>query len=255
MQLPTLLSHRNKNSYKNQFGHVLILAGSKQMLGAGALTSLAVMRSGAGLATLAIPKTLNHIAQKKVSNVVMTLPLPETTTQTLSYSAYKSIHKLIPNYNCLAIGPGLSTNKSTQKFIKNIIEKSTKPLVIDADALTTVANNENILNVSKTVKILTPHLGEIEKILKISKKIIKKEAKKIISKYAQKNNCIVVLKDSNTLVTSGPNNIYINKTGNPGMSTAGSGDVLTGIISAFLAQGLNAFEAGKIWSLYSQQSR
>ena len=122
MRLPTPLLRRKSNVHKNQFGHVLILAGSKQMLGAGALTSLAAIRSGAGLVTLGIPQSLNTAVQKKISNVVMTLPLKETRSQTLAFLAFTQIKNSYSKYTSIALGPGLSENPSTQRLILRIIE-------------------------------------------------------------------------------------------------------------------------------------
>ena len=124
MRLPTPLSRPNSKAHKNDFGHVLVLAGSRQMLGAGALTSLASLRSGAGLVTLGIPKSLNTAAQKKIANEIMSLPLPETKTASLSVSAFNQIKKTYPKYQSIALGPGLSLNPSTQKLIIKVIESS-----------------------------------------------------------------------------------------------------------------------------------
>ena len=141
MRLPARLSHRNPQSYKTNFGHVLVVAGSKRLLGAAALTALSVMRAGAGLVTLGIPQSLNSVAQKKISNVVMTWPLPETKEATIDVRAFEKIRKKFSQYSVIALGPGLSQNPSTQKLILKIVEKSTVPLVIDADALNALAGH------------------------------------------------------------------------------------------------------------------
>ena len=114
MKLPQILLRRNPNVHKYSFGHVLVLAGSARMLGAAALTSLAAMRSGAGLVTLGIPKSLNIAAQKKVTNVVMTLPLQETIEGTLSYTSFKQVEKFLKRCDALAVGPGLTTHPGTK---------------------------------------------------------------------------------------------------------------------------------------------
>jgi hydroxyethylthiazole kinase-like uncharacterized protein yjeF len=244
MRLPTQLSRQKNNVYKNTFGHVLVIAGSRRMLGAGALTSLSAMRSGAGLTTWVIPKSLNLSAQKKASNTVMTWPLNETKEGFLSFSASKNILLNIKKYNSIAIGPGLSQNPSTAKFINKIISDSNLPIVIDADALNCIANNLTVLKKSNSPKILTPHPGEMAKLTGLSIKEIESKRKTVAEKFALQNKCILVLKGHQTVVTNG-NNTYINKTGNAGMATAGSGDVLTGIITAFLAQGVDAFVSAK----------
>ncbi len=244
MRLPTQLSRQNPNAYKNNFGHSLIIAGSKKMLGAGALASLAAMRSGAGLCTWAVPKSLNEAAQKKASNVVMTNPLSETKEGTLNQKAYKEVSKQFKNFQSIAIGPGLSTNMQTLKFSQKIIEQAMIPLVIDADALTAVSQKVEILTLTKTPKILTPHPGEMAKLAKISAKEVESQRKQIAKEFALRNSCILVLKGNNTIVTDGEKS-YTNRSGNAGMATAGSGDVLTGIIAGLLAQGLKPYIAAK----------
>ena len=178
MRLPAPLSRNNPHAYKNNFGHVLILAGSQRMLGATALTSLAAMRSGAGLVTIGIPKSLNLTLQKKISNVVMTWPLAETKEHTLSLSAFNDIKKSYSKFSSIAIGPGLSTHPSTQKLILKIIATSPIPLVIDADALNALIGHLNTLKKTHTPKILTPHPGEMARLIDQNKNIIERNREK-----------------------------------------------------------------------------
>jgi NAD(P)H-hydrate epimerase len=245
MQLPTPLLRSKSHVCKNEFGHVLVLAGSKQMLGAGALTSLAAIRSGAGLVTLGIPQSLNSTIHKKIDNVIMTLPLKETRDQTLASSALGQIKDFYSRYNAIAIGPGLSSNPDTQRFILRVIETSPLPLIIDADALNALCRHLNILNKTSTVKILTPHPGEMSRLVEQEKNIIENNRKKISEVFAEEYNCTLLLKGDKTIVASPGRKTYTNTTGNAGMATAGSGDVLTGMIAAFVAQGLSGFNAAK----------
>ncbi len=249
MPLPLPLLRRTKNVHKNTFGHVLILAGSPQMLGAGCLSSLAAMRTGAGLVTLGVPKSLNLIAQKKVSNIVMTLPLEETPRETVSLKALKTIKQFSAKCQVVAIGPGMSTHPNTQKLILGIVKTSLKPLVIDADALNSLVGHLDFLKKTKTPKILTPHPGEMARLIQRTKIYVEKHRHQVASEFAQKYQCILLLKGPRTIVASPEGKIYFNKTGNAGMATAGSGDVLTGMIAALLAQGLTAFKAAK-WGAY-----
>jgi len=248
MRLPAPLSHRKKDSHKNDFGHLLILAGSRRMLGAAALSSLAAMRSGAGLVTVGIPRSLNNVLQKKISPVIMTLPLPETSEASLDSVAFREIEKF--PCDVLALGCGLSTEPGTKRLVLKVVEKIQKPLVIDADALNTVAAHTNVLKKTKTIKILTPHPGEMARLLKFDKDFIQKNRVPVARDFARRFNVIVLLKGHQSVVASPEGEIYINKTGNPGMATAGSGDVLTGMLAAFLAQGLpqglSAFEMAKL---------
>jgi len=248
MRLPTPLSRRKSNVHKNNFGHVLILAGSRSMLGAAALTSLAAIRSGAGLVTLGIPQSLNVAVHKKISNCIMTWPLMETKQQTLSYSALNEIRRNFSKYDCIAIGPGLSNNASTQRLILQIIERSPIPLIIDADALNALKRHKSSLTKTKLVKILTPHPGEMSRLTGAKKNSIEQNRKKAAESFAKKYKCIVLLKGNKTVVAASGKTTYTNRIGNAGMATAGSGDVLTGMIAAFVAQGLSGFEAAKFGS-------
>jgi len=219
------------------------------MLGAGVLSSLAAMRSGAGLVTLGTPKSLNIAAQKRISPVVMTWPLPETSEQSFSSSAYQEIQKKLSKFQALAIGPGLSQNLSTQKLIVKLISKTKIPIVIDADALNALSKNTSALIKNKGIKVLTPHPGEMARLAGFSKEYIETNRLKIAKNFAKKHHCVLLLKGRHTIIAEPQGKTYINKTGNVGMATAGSGDVLTGIIAAFLAQGLSGFDAAK-WGAY-----
>lgn len=215
------------------------------MLGAGALSSLAAIRSGAGLVTLGIPRSLNSTAQKKIANVIMTFPLRETQKQTLAFSSFKQIKDSYLKYSAIALGPGLSENPSTQRLILRIIETSSIPLIIDADALNALHRHLNILTKTGTVKILTPHPGEMSRLTGQKKNTVEKNRKNSADTFAKKYNCTLLLKGAKTVIASPGKRTYINTTGNSGMATAGSGDVLTGMIAAFIAQGLSAFNAAK----------
>ncbi len=245
MRLPTQLSRRKKNVHKNTFGHVLVLAGSKRMLGAAALTGLAAMRTGAGLVTTGVPKSLNTTLHKKLSNVIMTLPLAETKEQSVSFTAFKAIKPILNKYTVIALGPGLSQSTSTQKFIFAVIEHSPVPVIIDADALNAVSNNTQILLKAKSHLILTPHPGEMARLTGLTKAAIEKDRKTIAEKFTRKFKCTLLLKGPRTVVASPNKRTYINTTGNSGMATAGSGDVLTGIIAGLGSQGSNPYLAAK----------
>jgi len=226
MRWPTPLLRHDPNAHKHDFGHVLILAGSPSMLGAAALSALAAMRAGAGMVTCGVPAGLNLTLQKKLSPVIMTLALRSWD--------YKQLEKHLPKFDAVAIGPGMGRDAKTQTFIRAVIARCPKPLVIDADGLNALAGHTDILLKNKGVKILTPHAGEIARLTRLSP-----------VKFAKAYKSIVLLKGHRTLVASPDGKTYINRTGNAGMATAGSGDVLTGMIAALLAQGVDAFEAAK----------
>ncbi len=246
MPLPLPLLRLNPKNCKNDFGHVLVLAGSSSMLGAGPLVALAAMRSGAGLTTIGVPKSLNLSLQKKISPVIMTWPLAETTHGTFSSKAYLAIWARLKNFGVLAIGPGLSQNRDTQKLILKLIAHCPIPIVIDADALNAVSLDLCVLQKSPCVKILTPHPGEMARLTGLTKIVIEKSRKHTAADFAKSFNVTLVLKGHRSIVASPDGKIYTNTTGNVGMATAGSGDVLTGMIAALLAQGLDAFTAARL---------
>ena len=256
MRLPAQLLQRKVDSHKGDFGHIFVLAGSARFSGAAVLCAYAAIRSGSGLVTLGIPKSLNNAIIKIKPKEVMTLPLPETRESTLSISSYKKIKDFAKDIDVLVVGPGLTQNKSTQALIRKIISKINKPTIIDADGLNALVGHLNLLRVTgylpvrqagelRVTRILTPHPGEVARLLKISVDKVQKNREDVTQRFARDYKATVVLKGHNTVVADYRGNCYVNKTGNPGMATAGSGDALTGMIAAFLGQGLDAFEAAK----------
>lgn len=207
------------------------------------------MRAGSGLVTVGVPKGLNTAAQKKVANVLMTLPLAETHTHAVSSSAWTAIRRFYAKADVLAIGPGMGRQATTQTLIRKVIGTSPKPLVIDADALNALAGHCAVLTTTTTPKILTPHPGEMARLMRTTHQRVEKDRRKVALDFARRYKCTVVLKGHRTVVAEAGRAVYINKTGNAGMATAGSGDVLTGMIAALLAQGLEEFNAAK-WGVY-----
>jgi len=245
MRLPAQLLQRKADSHKGDYGHILILAGSSRFSGAALLCAEAALRSGAGLVTLGIPRSINLRLIKVKPKELITLPLPETKDGTLSLAAFFRISALLKNIDVLIIGPGLGRNRSTYALVKKLIRKTSQPTVVDADALNALNSFPGILNLHKGQLILTPHQMEITRLFDININLIKNNRKLIAKKYAKHYNSIIILKGHNSIVTDGLRGFYINRSGNPGMATAGSGDVLSGIVGAFLAQGLDGFKAAK----------
>ncbi|MDP8230943.1 MAG: NAD(P)H-hydrate dehydratase [Candidatus Gorgyraea atricola] len=238
------MKKRKKDSHKGDYGHVFILAGSRGLTGAAALCANAVLRSGAGLATLGIPASLSLVMARKLTEV-MTCALPETRYGTLSLKAKKEILHQANDADIVILGPGLSQNKDTQRLIREIVASIKKPLVLDADALNAICSDVSILKKIKKAYIVTPHPGEMSRLIGKSTRYIQKNRLTIAKKFSNQHNAVVVLKGSETIVAE-KNKAYVNKTGNPGMATAGSGDVLTGVIGGFLAQGLEPFDAARL---------
>jgi ADP-dependent NAD(P)H-hydrate dehydratase / NAD(P)H-hydrate epimerase len=237
------------NSHKHTVGKIFILAGSKGMTGAALLCSQSAMRTGTGSVILGIPGSQFSIVAKRTLEV-MPFGLNSISEGSLAYSSLPEIKKKIDWADVVLLGPGLSQNEETQKLIREIIQFTSKPMVIDADALNALSNHLEILQKRKSKEIIiTPHLGEFSRLVKISSKEI--ELRKILlgKEFAQKYRLTLVLKGAPTFTFTKNGKIFVNSTGNPGMSTAGSGDVLAGIISSLLSQG-NSGEQSAINGVY-----
>ena len=250
MRLPAQLLHRKFQTHKGDFGHILILAGCAQFSGAAILCSNSAIRAGGGMVTLGIPRGLINAFIKIKSPEVILKPLTCTPQLTLSIKAYPYIKRMSGKVDILIVGPGLSQNKSTQNLIRKIISGVDKPMVIDADGLNALAGHLDLLQITRSsdhqvTRVLTPHPGEMSRLLNVSINKIQRNRKDIAQSFARDYNCIIVLKGHRTVVADAEGRAYTNKTGNPGMATAGSGDVLTGMIAALLAQGLDGFKAAK----------
>lgn len=232
-EIKTILPARAPDVHKGTLGKVMVVAGSRGMSGAAILASRAVMRSGAGLTTLFTPGTICDLID--VQNIeVMTRPLPETTTGAISRSALNYVLPLIKNYDTLLLGPGLSANKSTLSFTRDILEfishnKSQIRTILDADGLKGL---KKLVRPLKKPIIITPHFGELAAIAGEKIKTIKDRPYYYARKIADRYNVIVVLKSNITyIVRPGSQTYFVNNNGNPGMATAGAGDVLAGIIA------------------------
>ena len=240
-----LLPKREPDSHKGTYGHLLIIAGSVGKTGAAVLAARAALRSGAGLVTLAVPESLNDIFEEKLTEE-MTVPLPETDERSLSYAALDGILELLEGKTAVAIGPGISRNAHTGRLVRELLPKLNIPAVLDADALNILSEDETPLDSMTVPVILTPHPGEAGRLLGVPAVEVQMERPSSAAALAKAHNCTVVLKGARTLVASPDGSFYVNPTGNPGMATAGTGDVLTGVISSFLAQGLKAHDAALI---------
>jgi len=226
---------RKPDSHKYDYGHILVIAGSKTMPGAGVMCCLGAMRSGAGLVTYAAKEDFyNHVCGVAVLNPEIMFFIYETAKDILDYIMSKKISSVV-------VGPGL---KSSYNFVKEIINSVSIPVVLDASGLACFNGLADELKNAKAKLIITPHLGEFSKLLNIRSNDIKSDKKKITANFAKRNCLICVLKGSTTLVSSN-GYIYKNNTGTPAMATAGSGDVLSGVISSFVNFISNTFDAVK----------
>jgi len=227
------IPRRKRLSQKGDFGKVMVVAGSVGHTGAAALASMAAMRGGSGLVTLAVPESLNDVLEQKVTEV-MTSPMPETSERTLSDKAAESLIKMDSQCDAWIIGPGISTHPGTAKLLQKLLPKITKPAVLDADALNLLAKDLTLLKKVKAPLVLTPHPGEMARLLGTSVENVEKSRWDMAREFAKKYNVTLVLKGAGTVISDPKGQIYINSTGNPGMATGGSGDVLAGLIGSFL---------------------
>lgn len=237
MQIKNIFK-RNQNSFKNNFGHVLVIAGSYNMPGAGVLCANSAITSGAGLVTIAFPKSAYPVIAKNIKPEIMLLPLEEKNG-TFSKSAQNKILKFIEKRKITSVAVGCGTGKSSsvKNLILSIIKKFDIYVTIDADGLNSLEGKQKKSTIkefknSKSKITVTPHPKEFERISGIKYKEDTNYRKQITKTFAKNNDIICLLKGHKTVVSDG-NEIYVNNTGNAGMATAGSGDVLTGIISAF----------------------
>ncbi|MFZ4618964.1 MAG: NAD(P)H-hydrate dehydratase [Bacteroidota bacterium] len=237
------LPKRAVNSHKHSVGKIFALAGSKSMMGAALLCSSSAMRSGAGQVILGIPESEYLVAAKRTLEV-MPLPLPSTFEGSLAYDAFAEIEKRIAWCDVLMIGCGLSRNAETQELIRRVIQSCRKPMVIDADALNALSGHLDIIKGRRHKNIiLTPHLGEFSRLTGIPSSEIDKNRFTIAAQFSKKYGVTLVLKGAPSIVADTQGNITVNSTGNPGMSTAGSGDVLTGIVASLMGQGNDPADA------------
>jgi NAD(P)H-hydrate epimerase len=217
---------REKFSHKGTYGHVLIFAGSKDMAGAAVLSSEAALRSGAGLVTV-------HSAS--CNRIILQTAVPEVIFESDNHENYISEFRDLSKYDAIAIGPGINQANETALFLKSILGACERPVVLDADALNLIAANRNLLQLIPENSILTPHPKEFERLFGKSTNSYDRLQK--ASTIAQTHKIIIILKGAHTQIFMPNGKIYFNSTGNPGMATAGSGDVLTGIMAGLLAQG------------------
>lgn len=252
MQLPQQLYKRKKDSHKKDFGHLLILAGSVGMTGAAVLAARAALRSGVGLVTLGLPESLvSAVVPSTIETMV--LPLAQTPEGSLSQAAFGKIKEFLESVDALLVGPGLSKNAQTQDLIRNVVLESRIRTLIDADGINAWVGHLDKFKVSisclssdkQNLKIMTPHPGEMARLLDAPTAEVQNRRSDVAKNFSKEYNIVTVLKGYQTVVCDPFGGVYINKTGNSGMSTAGSGDVLSGVISAFWAQGLSSFEAAK----------
>lgn len=236
------LPFRPNSSHKGDYGRVLVIAGSKGMAGAACLAAEAAARAGAGLVTLAVPEAVYNPVAAKLAEV-MVVPVPDTGEGTLSLKAVPVIKDMLKRADVLALGPGISAMDETQEAVREIVLMSALPTVLDADGLNALAGHTEMLKNVKGPMVLTPHPGEMGRLTGLSPGLVQQDRLKLARSWSSKWRAVLVLKGARSLVASPGGAVYINPSGNPGMATGGSGDVLTGIIAGLMAQGMEPARA------------
>ncbi|MEI6221517.1 MAG: NAD(P)H-hydrate dehydratase [bacterium] len=244
-QCKSIIPNRPADGHKYNFGRVLIWAGSHIFRGAPLLVCKGAYRTGAGLVRLACPEDL-------IAPIASALPettfLPLQTTPPGSFlpnTIITLIQCILENqFNALVIGPGLGQNNLSSRFLRELLQKITIPLLLDGDALNVLATVENLSELMDKLpeKVLTPHEGEFSRLINTPTDLIRKNRAEFALDFAKKYRCVLVLKGQNTIITNGKS-IFSNTTGGVNLATAGTGDVLAGIIGALLAQGISALDA------------
>ena len=230
-----LVKSRPRQSHKGTYGHALLLAGSYGKMGAAILAAKACLRSGVGLLTVNVPKCGYEIMQ---------ISVPEAMCMTDEVSTILTTLPDLKPYDSVGIGPGIGKDAFTKKMLKSLLENSIQPLVLDADAINIISENKELIELLPTNTILTPHIKEFDRLVGASQNTPERLEKQ--QQFSIKHTCIIVLKNANTSVSSPEGKLYFNTSGNQGMATAGSGDVLTGIITGLLAQKYDPLSAALI---------
>jgi hydroxyethylthiazole kinase-like uncharacterized protein yjeF len=237
-----LLPRRRTAAHKGDFGRVLVIAGSAGMTGAACLSAEAALRVGAGLVTVGCPASINDILEVKLTEVI-TFPLPETYERTLDTRALALILDLAEQTDVLAIGPGLSRQPDTAVLLRRLVARAEKPMVIDADGLNALADTAALLEGDHAPTVLTPHPGEMARLMEVTAEEVQANRLHFAEAATNRFQSVIILKGACTLIAEQGRPLMVNPTGNPGMASGGTGDVLTGMVAGLMAQGLLPFEA------------
>ena len=241
-----ILPVRNPISNKGDYGHVLSICGCKNMAGAAVLAATGAVRGGAGLVTAAFPECAYPAIASKLTSPLL-FPVEHNESGTFSVDSFSKIKKMMKKASAILIGCGLGVNNDTAALLVEIIRNAEVPLIIDADGINIISHNINVLKAAKVPIILTPHPGEMSRLTGKTVKQIQSDRIQTAVDFAGKYNVTLVLKGANTVVASSDDKTpFVNTTGNPGMSKGGSGDLLAGVIAAFVAGGLNPEKASML---------
>jgi NAD(P)H-hydrate epimerase len=238
--LPSI-APRQRHAHKGDFGRAVLIGGSRGMAGAIGLAGAAALRSGAGLVTLAVPHDILRTVAA-YERCYMTWPLPSDNTGRVASGAFEALKPLLERATCVAIGPGLNRSAGVDALVEQVFMTTPVPVVLDADALNVVAD----IGISSTAgaRVLTPHPGEFRRLC-ASAPHDRSQMENSAHEWAANHGVVLILKGQNSLITDGTRRAH-NVTGNPGMATGGTGDVLTGVITGLLSQGFDPLDAARL---------
>lgn len=244
-EVGSLVPHRQADTHKGSYGHLLVLAGSRGKTGAAVLACRAAQRSGAGLVTLAAPRSLNSIFATLLVES-MTELLRENSAEEMEELTAQEWSRLLERKSALVFGPGIGVTDATRNTLRWLLRHLPMPWVIDADGLNNLSLDIERLKNARTPPVLTPHPGEMARLIGQTTAVVNQDRVGIAREFATKHRCYVVLKGARSVIATPDGKIYINPTGNPGMASGGMGDVLAGMLGALLAQGFNPADAMKL---------
>jgi NAD(P)H-hydrate epimerase len=234
---PVELPERAKDTHKGSYGKVLFIAGSSSYLGAPYFSALSFLKAGGGLSYLATPKSISPFIASKGSEIVF-VPQEETASGSIALENKGELLEFSQTVDMVVLGPGLSLAQETQELVRKLTPKIDKPLLIDGDGITAIAEDLGRIKKREAPTILTPHVGEMSRITKMGVSEINRNKIDVLQRTAKELNAIIILKGAHSLIGYPDGTVFINVSGNSGMATAGSGDVLTGTIAAMYGLGL-----------------
>jgi len=239
---PVELPKRSKDAHKGDFGEVLFIAGASSYFGAPYFSALSFLKAGGGYSRLATPISISSFLANKGSEIVF-IPQRETPSGSIALKNKDELLKLSEKVDMVVMGPGISLNKETQELVRQLAQEIKRPLLIDGDGITAISKDIEIIKNRKAETILTPHMGEMSRITKMEISEVNKNKIGVLQHTAKKLGAMIVLKGAHSLIGYPDETVFINMSGNPGMATAGSGDVLTGTIAAMFGLGLSLRDA------------
>lgn len=238
----SIIPARAPDGHKGTFGTALVVAGSRGFSGAACLAGAAAVRSGCGLVRLAVPRGICGIVESRVLEATKA-PMPETAGEALGLAALDGLLELAGNADAVAIGPGIGTDPETKALVLELLPRLTRPVLVDADGLNNLAGSLDALAHTKAPVILTPHPGEFSRLTRLTPQQVNADRIGTSREFATRHRITLVLKGSSTVIAAPDGQVFVNPTGNSGLASGGTGDVLSGLLVGLLAQGMNPLDA------------